>query len=253
MLDCGASDSFINREYVRKHGLKTKKLTRPAIIRNADGTPNNAGRVEEKVELRMGFKGHVEWATFYVTNLGNVDVIIGLTWLRRHNPEVNWKTGDVVMTRCPRECKRRMNKEAEDLQNEPYPGEVETKEDEEEVKEVRKMEPRNISVAGVRQWNRLRSGYLRDLDDLTNQYHESVAQMYINQMWKKHMQVEMEDKEEEMHLKAVGKYDYVIEHDQKKNGKQKEKTEEEMVPDYYHDLMKVFRKRDSERMPATRP
>ncbi|KAG9219386.1 hypothetical protein CCMSSC00406_0010429 [Pleurotus cornucopiae] len=192
--------------------------------------------------------------TFYVTNLGNVDVILGLTWLRKHNPEIDWKTGEVVMSRCPKQCLNLQVKEAWDIQNEPYPGEEDTEEDMEEVEEVakRKLGLRNISVGGVRQWNRLRSGYLRNLDDLTNQYHESVARMYVNRMWKTHMQVEMEE-EEEMHLRAVGKYDYIIEHNKEEINDKKEKTEEEMVPDYYHDFMKVFRKRDSERMPVERP
>ena len=77
MLDCGASDSFIDQEFVKKSNIKTKKLVNPAVIRNADGTPNNAGRVTEKVEMRMTYKGHVEAMILYVTNLGDVDVILG--------------------------------------------------------------------------------------------------------------------------------------------------------------------------------
>ncbi|KAG9219610.1 hypothetical protein CCMSSC00406_0006068 [Pleurotus cornucopiae] len=182
MLDCGASDSFIDQEFVKKNNIKTKKLANPAVIRNADGTANNAGRVTEKVEMRMRYKGHVEVMTFYVTNLGNVDVILGPTWLKKHNPEIDWKTGEVVMSQCPRQCQNYRDREAEDLKNEPYPGELDTEEDEEEVEEVlkHKLGLRNILIAGVRQWNRLRSGYLRELDDLTNQYHELVAWMYVN-------------------------------------------------------------------------
>lgn len=206
MLDCGASDSFVDQEFVKKNNIKTKKLTNPAVIRNTDGTANNAGRVTEKVEASMRYKGHIEVMTFYVTNLGNVDVILGLTWLKKHNPEIDWKTGEVVMSRCPKQCLNLQVKEAWDIQNELYPGEEDTEEDMEEVEEVakHKLGLRNISVAGVRQWNRLRSGYLRNLDDLTNQYHESVARMYVNRMWKTHMQVEIEE-EEEMHLRAIGK------------------------------------------------
>ena len=29
---------------------------------------------------------------------------MGMPWLRRHNPEINWRTGEVKMTRCPNEC-----------------------------------------------------------------------------------------------------------------------------------------------------
>jgi len=27
-----------------------------------------------------------------------------MPWLRRHNPEIDWKTGEVKMTRCPDKC-----------------------------------------------------------------------------------------------------------------------------------------------------
>ena len=31
-------------------------------------------------------------------------VILGMLWLARHNPEIDWRTGEVKMTRCPVEC-----------------------------------------------------------------------------------------------------------------------------------------------------
>ena len=31
-------------------------------------------------------------------------VILGMPWLACHNPEIDWKTGEVKMTRCPDEC-----------------------------------------------------------------------------------------------------------------------------------------------------
>jgi len=31
-------------------------------------------------------------------------VILGMPWLICHNPEIDWKTGEVKMTRCPEEC-----------------------------------------------------------------------------------------------------------------------------------------------------
>ena len=31
-------------------------------------------------------------------------VILGMSWLVCYNPEIDWKTGEVKMTRCPEEC-----------------------------------------------------------------------------------------------------------------------------------------------------
>jgi hypothetical protein len=52
----------------------------------------------------MSHQGHKERTVFEVCDLGKNNLIIGYTWLQKHNPEVNWKTGEVEMTRCPREC-----------------------------------------------------------------------------------------------------------------------------------------------------
>jgi len=32
-------------------------------------------------------------------------MILGYTWLKNHNPEVNWQTGEMQMNRCPPQCK----------------------------------------------------------------------------------------------------------------------------------------------------
>ena len=40
---------------------------------------------------------------FEVCDLGKTD-LIGFTWLQKHNPEIDWRTREVQMTCCPREC-----------------------------------------------------------------------------------------------------------------------------------------------------
>jgi len=38
---------------------------------------------------------------------GKTEVILGIPWLQAHNPEINWKTGEVKMTRCLPLCGRK--------------------------------------------------------------------------------------------------------------------------------------------------
>jgi hypothetical protein len=52
----------------------------------------------------MSYQGHRERAVFEVCDLGKTNIIIGYTWLQKHNLVVDWKTGNVEMTHCPREC-----------------------------------------------------------------------------------------------------------------------------------------------------
>jgi hypothetical protein len=104
LLDCGATDLFINRAFVQKKEICTRKLQDPITVYNIDGTVNRGGSITEEVTLIMSHQGHKERAVFEVCDLGKNDLIIGFTWLKKHNPEIDWRTGEVEMTCCPREC-----------------------------------------------------------------------------------------------------------------------------------------------------
>jgi hypothetical protein len=62
------------------------------------------GSIAEIVDVVLRYNGHSERTTFAITNLGRQDMILGYTWLKKHNPEVNWQTKEVKMSRCPLHC-----------------------------------------------------------------------------------------------------------------------------------------------------
>ena len=33
-------------------------------------------------------------------------VILEIPWLTYHNSEIDWRTGEIKMTRCPEECRK---------------------------------------------------------------------------------------------------------------------------------------------------
>ena len=60
-----------------------------------------------QVECNLYYKDHVERMRIDVYDLGKTEVILGMPWLVAHNPEINWETGEVKMTRCPPLCSRK--------------------------------------------------------------------------------------------------------------------------------------------------
>ncbi len=96
LLDSGCTSSTINRSFVEKHQLETRKTTIPIPIYNADGTHNTGRDITEFVELRMTIGGHAERIDLAITNLGKKDVYLGHDWLKRHSPLVNWKTQSII-------------------------------------------------------------------------------------------------------------------------------------------------------------
>jgi len=104
LLDSGATGLVMSSEFARKQGFKFKKLGRPMQVRNVDGSFNKEGPIENTVEVNIYYKGHVERTEIDVIGGQKWSVILGMPWLARHNPEIDWKTGEVKMTRCLEEC-----------------------------------------------------------------------------------------------------------------------------------------------------
>jgi hypothetical protein len=105
LLDCGASGlGYLHHNWVTKNNIPTKALPYPIPVYNADGTLNKSGSITHTCELVVTIDDHVETLTFAVTNTGSSNAILGLSWLRFHNPLVDWRTGKICFTNCPSAC-----------------------------------------------------------------------------------------------------------------------------------------------------
>jgi hypothetical protein len=104
LLDSGAAGLYVDWRFVEKHQLETKKLDNPILVYNVDGTQNREGEINRSVNLIIGIQDHYEQATFMVTDLGRKNMIIGINWLKAHNPEIDWVKGEFVFSRCPAWC-----------------------------------------------------------------------------------------------------------------------------------------------------
>src|SRR5215475_9521956 len=104
LVDCGADGQFLDVDFVEQNKITTHKLTRPIRVKNVDGSPNENGPVTEVADLMLRYNGHAERVMFAVTRLGKEKLILGLPWLKEHNPEINWVTEEVKMSRCPEKC-----------------------------------------------------------------------------------------------------------------------------------------------------
>jgi hypothetical protein len=100
LVDCGATSDFIDSAYVASQGIPVRHLSQPIPVFNVDGTPNEAGSIREVVDMVLRYKTHSERVQLAVTRLGKEKLILGYSWLRKHNPEINWDTREVKMTRC---------------------------------------------------------------------------------------------------------------------------------------------------------
>jgi hypothetical protein len=100
LVDCGATGEFIDQHYAKSSQFHLLKLSKPIPVFNINGTPNEDGAVTEVVNLILRYKTHSKQTLFAVSNLGKQKLILGHSWLCKHNPEINWETGEVKMSHC---------------------------------------------------------------------------------------------------------------------------------------------------------
>jgi hypothetical protein len=93
MIDSGATGLFADQEFLRSSNLPSFPLKHPILLYNIDGSPNTAGSITHYTRLRLTLGSHSEWTDFLVTRLGNDHLILGLPWLRKVNPKVDWLQG----------------------------------------------------------------------------------------------------------------------------------------------------------------
>ena len=104
LLDSEATGLVMTSEFAKKQGFKLKKLERLMNVRNMDESLNKEGPIEHTVEVNIYYQGHREMTEIDVIEGQKWTVILGILWLAHHNPEIDWRTGEVKMTRCLKEC-----------------------------------------------------------------------------------------------------------------------------------------------------
>jgi len=104
LLDCGATGSFIDRDFIRSKGMNIWTLSHNILVFNVDSSPNKAGQISKIVDVVFQYKTHSERMLLAVSGLGKQNLILGYDWLKNHNPKIDWKKGEVKMTHCPLWC-----------------------------------------------------------------------------------------------------------------------------------------------------
>jgi hypothetical protein len=89
MIDCGATSQFMDKDFALKHGLKLRKKPIPETLTVVDGRTSVAGDLTHEVTVQLLIDRHLENVVFQITKLGAVPLILGKTWLHRHNPLID--------------------------------------------------------------------------------------------------------------------------------------------------------------------
>jgi hypothetical protein len=108
MIDTGATGNFISPELCQRLKLKTEVTDEPYSLTTVNGEPINdeQGLIDVRtthVIFEMQ-EGHMEYITFDVAPIGKHEVILGMPWMEKHNPTIDWKKRTLSFDRCKYKC-----------------------------------------------------------------------------------------------------------------------------------------------------
>ena len=89
MIDCGAtSRAFIDSSYAQFYDLVFIPLPCPRTITVVDGRTTSSGTITHIVRVPFTVGHYTETQELFVTKLGHYPIILGMLWLRSHNPMI---------------------------------------------------------------------------------------------------------------------------------------------------------------------
>lgn len=101
LIDSGASACFIDYEFVTKYKINTRKKESPIVVRMIDGREVESGKVTHVTDPVMLVIGeHCEEIAFNVIRSPGYPVILGMPWLKQHNPSIDWRECTLLFRCC---------------------------------------------------------------------------------------------------------------------------------------------------------
>ncbi|KAK3548954.1 hypothetical protein QTP70_021664 [Hemibagrus guttatus] len=110
LIDSGAAVNLVDRGLVEELRIPIFPCVPALRITAIDSQPIGEGYLRhqtEPLDFQVGLF-HYERLAFYVTSSPANPVILGFPWLRRHDPHISWRSGELVRwsTTCLRGCLR---------------------------------------------------------------------------------------------------------------------------------------------------
>jgi hypothetical protein len=106
MVDCGATEHFIGKKYAEQVGIPLDKKKIPRRVLAVNGREVASGLVTHNTTVKLTTNNHQEMIKLHCITISNSPIILGLPWLKKHNPKINWREGRVMFdsNKCAKEC-----------------------------------------------------------------------------------------------------------------------------------------------------
>src|SRR5712672_83652 len=101
LLDSGATENFMSLDYATWLHLPIKTLKDPCPLFNVDGMTNKQSDIQFYTDLSMETGNTHQGMCFFLSNLGNHQLILGYPWSAAMQPKINWAKGWIDISHLP--------------------------------------------------------------------------------------------------------------------------------------------------------
>ena len=96
MIDSGCSENVIDSRFVQYLGVPPSTKAVPLHLKLADGTLNPSGIVTDEITTQLRIIKHQEAISFDVTKIESYPIMLGIPWLKRHDPWIHWSRHQIT-------------------------------------------------------------------------------------------------------------------------------------------------------------
>ena len=90
MIDCDAfRKAFIDFSFAQFHKISLLLLHQPCTVTVVDGYVTSSEVITHFVRVLLVIDNHIEITDMFVTKLSHYSVILGISWLRSHDPHIH--------------------------------------------------------------------------------------------------------------------------------------------------------------------
>jgi len=88
LVDSGASENFIDKAYAEASGIPMQQKATPRRVLTVDGSEITGGPVTHDAQVHLTINHHEEDIRLHCITIGNAPIILGLPWLKLHDPVI---------------------------------------------------------------------------------------------------------------------------------------------------------------------
>ena len=99
LVDSGADISCTDQHFIRKHNLPTIKPPIPIQARNANHSHDKSSNIQYTCDLFVDIQGLAQKVILHGMTCGKENIILGLSWLKKANPTINWTMQTLIFNK----------------------------------------------------------------------------------------------------------------------------------------------------------